>query len=335
MEKTAEEIKRYERMAIETVIRYFKEQGIRLNLSDFNLNKVIKAGKKWETSFFSFGNGVSVSVNTNGVLKKYVEGKKDNFLNYINARVEKNCISFNFSYKELDYIFVAESNVESDDEKEKLEKVKRKIEKLVALADLEKNPSEHEAISASLKVQKLLAEYHLTLAQVMGEEDVKEDVEQAVADCGRGSSIHNWRFNLADCVASGYCCKSYRVGKEKKDCSAVFYGYKEDVLSARRIYTYLYNVGNKLGNQYAKTHSYEENPYMSFCLGFTAGIRESLEKQSTALALVIQPEVEEEWEKFSENFRKASSRGHRVSGNAYEEGKVEGRNALNGNYIED
>lgn len=90
------------------------------------------------------------------------------------------------------------------------------------LADLEKNPSEHEAISASLKVQKLLAEYHLTLAQVMGEEDVKEDVEQAIADCGKGSSNHNWRFILAGCVASGYCCKSYRVGREKKDCSAGF-----------------------------------------------------------------------------------------------------------------
>ena len=68
MVKTAEETKRYERMAIDTVIRYFKEQGIRLNLSDFNLSKVIKAGKKWETSFFSFGNVVTVTVNTNGVL---------------------------------------------------------------------------------------------------------------------------------------------------------------------------------------------------------------------------------------------------------------------------
>lgn len=328
----------YERIAVTTVIGYFKEQGIRLNLSDFNFNRYAFSTKKWETNITSFladdGN-TTISVFIDGALKKYVFPKKDNFLNYIHCRVQKDRLDFSFSWKELDFIALKDSSIEADTDAEKIEKVKRKIEKLMALADVERNPSEQEAISASLKVQRLLSEYHLTLAQVMGETEAKEDVEQVIADCGKGSSQHNWRFQLANYVASGYCCKNFRMGSDKKDCVVVFFGYKEDVLLARRVYTYLYNVGNKLGNQFARNNPNESNAYTSFCLGFASGVGEQLEKQCTALALVIQPEVEESWKEFSADFGTAVNRMHKVSGKAYEEGKTEGRMAMNANYLED
>lgn len=327
----------YERIAVTTVIGYFKEQGIRLNLSDFNLNKYAFSTKKWETnvsSFLSDDGTTLVTVMFDGALKKYVLPKKDNFLNYIHCRVQKSSIDFSFSWKDLDFIALKDSSVEADTDAEKLEKVKRKIEKLMALADVERNPSEQEAISASLKVQKLLSEYHLTFAQVMGGTEAREDVEQVVADCGKGSSQHNWRFNLANYVANGYCCKYFRMGADKKDCVVIFFGYKEDVLLARRVYTYLYNVGNKLGNQFARNNSHEFNAYTSFCLGFASGVGEQLKKQCTALALVIQPEVEKSWETFSADFKTAQSRACKVSGRAYEEGQIEGRMAMNANYLE-
>jgi hypothetical protein len=101
-------------------------------------------------------------------------------------------------------------------------------------------------------------------------------------------------------------------------------------------------VGNRLATQYVK--QYREGVYRnasgiynSFVRGFTDGVRKELEKQCTTLALVIQPEVQESWEKFSANFKTVNRNVTAVNAYAYayEEGRIEGKRALNAQYLEE
>lgn len=109
---------------------------------------------------------------------------------------------------------------------------------------------------------------------------------------------------------------------------------------ARRVFVYLFKVGNRLATQYVK--QYREDVYRnasgiynSFVRGFTDGVRKELEKQCTTLALVIQPEVQESWEKFSANFKTVNRNVTAVNAYAYEEGRIEGKRALNAQYLEE
>ena len=76
-----------------------------------------------------------------------------------------------------------------EESNEKIEKIISRVNRLLALADLEKNPSEQEAIAASMKVQELLAKYNLDIADVTGEEK-EEEIEHVCADIkGKGTSF--------------------------------------------------------------------------------------------------------------------------------------------------
>lgn len=92
---------------------------------------------------------------------------------------------------------------------------------------------------------------------------------------------------------------------------------------------YLFKVGDRLANQYAKeyrlNHGYADGIYNSFCMGFIAGVRKELEKQCTALALVVQPKVQESWDVFEETLGTLNNTDIQMTDrSAYETGKVEG-----------
>lgn len=225
---------------------------------------------------------------------------------------------------------IAVGRVEGSND-EKIETIIKKINKLLALSDTDKNNSEQEAISASLKVQKLLAKYNLSLADVTGERQ-EEEVEQSIADVGIGKK---WKFILAQAVASNFAFKHFFVGREQ----IVFYGYKADIVSARRVFVYLFRVGDRLANQYAKEyrnkHGVADGIYNSFCRGFVAGVKKELDKQCTALAIVVQPKVQESWEAFSKDFGTLNANLNGNNYEAYAEGEIEGKRALNAQYIEE
>lgn len=314
----------YCRFVVEMVIRYAKEQGVKLRYSDFPIDGKRLALTHNTVDFW--GNVVNVFISNEGRWAAQLRKAKDNFLNYVNARVLGTGVRFSFSIKELDLMRM--KDVEADED---MEKVIRRITKLLALADLEHNPSENEAISASLAAQKLLAKYNLSMADVTGEKR-EEDIEQVVADVGTGNK---WKYDLSVAVADNYACKTFSHGAEM----IVFYGYKADVLIARRVFTYLFKVGNRLANQYVKKYRDEQwgsaaGIYNSFVSGFTAGVRKELEKQCTALALVVQPEVEEAWNVYSASFKTVNRSVAAIDDMAYREGIIEGKRALNAQYLE-
>lgn len=329
--------------AIKTVIKYAEEQGVKLRRMDFDAEEnksgfriTVNFGTEYTNHWYFVRDldgkpiSIMVKITYTGRWEKQLKIAKDRFLNYYNARLEQNHLSFSFTVNELEILAMQKKSVESADE-EHIEVVIRRINKLLALSDQNRNNSEQEAIAASLQVQKLLAKYNLSLADVTGERK-DEPVEQSIADVGTGKK---WKYSLADAIAGNFACKHYIVGHEQ----IVFYGYKADIVAARRVFVYLFKVGDKLANQYAKNyreeHYYADGVYNSFCKGFVAGVKKELDKQCTALAIVVQPKVKEEWEAFSANFGVMNNSGITANNReAYNEGFVEGKRALNAQYLE-
>lgn len=331
MEISKEKKQEYKRFAVDTVISYAREQGVKLRHSDFSLDEMcIETGNlvdfcHWDENELDT---VRVFINKEGRWAAQLKKAEDGFLNYVNARVMKEGVMFSFTTKELDLLRIKDDCKNID-----MEKIIKKITKLLALSDMEKNPSESEAVSASLAAQRLLAKYNLSMVDVTGERDPAEEIEQVIADVGIGKK---WKYSLANVVADNYACKTFSQGSDK----LVFYGYKADILIARRVYIYLFKVGNRLANQYVKKYRetiyYDtKGIYNSFVSGFVNGVEKELEKQCTALALIVQPKVQKSWDIFSAAM---GTRNWNVSYNdaeAYKEGFVEGKRALNAQYLED
>lgn len=91
--------------AIKTVIQYAEEQGVKLRRIDFKESKwifvpdgainyyTLPFGKDEEV------NTVCVKISYHGRWEKQLKIAKERFLNYFNARLEENCLSFSFTAK--------------------------------------------------------------------------------------------------------------------------------------------------------------------------------------------------------------------------------------------
>lgn len=337
----------YMRAAVDWTIDICAENGLKYRYGDFRL---VGVGHEKEITFLAKNKGVENRVGYRGSdvnaptgiivelsfgcerMGKRIKAVKNNFYSYSFCRVEpdrRKCIEFYFTVKELDIRILGTS--ESDEGK--IASVIEKVRKLLAKADLEKNPSEAEAMAASMMAQRLLAKYNLEIEDVTGKPK-EEEISQIVADVGTGNK---WKYELAEVIARSYCCKVFYVGHDR----VIFYGFKSDALIARRVYMYLFNVGNKLARKYVK--DYKENwgynapdgTFNDYVMGFTDGIDKELSRQCKALALVVPSKVQSEYKDFSKDFGTMNTA---VSGggnfDAYQQGQTDGRNALNAQYIE-
>lgn len=154
---------------------------------------------------------------------------------------------------------------------------------------------------------------------------------ELTCDVGTGNK---WKYELASVVARNYCCKVYYKGSER----IIFYGYKSDIIIARRMFSYLFEVGCRLARTYSaaerERRGCAEGVYNSYCLGFIEGVKSQLEKQCTALALVVPVKVEEEYKEMSAGWGTVDSSLQLRNINAYYEGETEGKRALNSRYVE-
>lgn len=321
-------LQEYKEIAIRKVIELTREQGVKFRRADFVSYETASCDNNY---VFEIGDGKGIMVACLYAFSrcgKALKTKRNAFLNYANTRIMDTGVFFTFSLSELDI----EELREDDADQNKIEEVMRKVEKLLALADTSRNPSEQEAISASMQAQKLLAKYNLDAAMVTGQEK-KEDVEQVIADIGAGKK---WRYTLAQTVANSYCCKCFYSGN-----AVVFYGYKSDSLIARRVFVYLFEVGNRLANscvrEYREIGKRTENVYNSFCIGFVSGVDSELSRHCKALMLVVPQEVSESYKAFSADFKQVDNQLHQkdiTDYDAMEKGYVEGKRALNAQYLE-
>jgi len=213
-------------------------------------------------------------------------------------------------------------------------KIIDKIKKLLALAN--NNTNEYEAIASALKAQKLMAEYAIEDFEI--QEEVKEEpIEEIVSDVGTGNK---WKYNLGSIVAKNFRCKCFYRGR----WGIVFFGFHSDALIARQVFEYLFTTGNKLAAKHVRTNSYNRystkgmrNAYLA---GFSEGVRSKLEKQCYALMLTIPPKVDNAYEEYAKTNIKGTINSNlnldnlQENATAYYVGEADGKQAVDGRYIE-
>lgn len=207
---------------------------------------------------------------------------------------------------------------------ENREKILEKIEKLLALAG--NNPSENEAISAALKAQELMAKYNIELADLEGQSADQSIVEVTYTPKANCHYVRKWRYKLSLIIAKNFCCKTYSINRD----AIAFYGYEKDAKIAVEVFKFLFETGNKLANRYylkcKKEGRDTKGVLNTYLVGFCDGIKEVLDKQCTALMIVVPKEVEEAYAEHSKGFKAIkNSLATSNDGRAYNEGRTDGR----------
>lgn len=250
---------------------------------------------------------------------------KDIFYDFYNVTIDKFGIHFKYTYKELELEYLR--NDDEVAEEVKRDSIMKKIDKLLALQN---SSNEHEALSASLMAQKLLAKYNIDIENIRGK--VEEEIEEASVYVDSGNK---WKYSLASVVADNYRCKVFYKGTDR----VVFRGYRTDIVIARRVYAYLFSVAKRLGKAYEKryreNYGNAEGIYMSYCIGFINGVRLELEKQCTALQLFCPSKVEDDWKKYSADFGEKQTTLKLNDIKAYQQGEVDGKNSISATYLDD
>lgn len=219
----------------------------------------------------------------------------------------------------------------------KEEAVVEKIRKLLALADESRNNSEEEAIRAAMKAQSLMAKYDIDIKQVRDAD--KECQEMLRRDIGfKKNSGYNikWRFRLAKIIANNFRVKTFMTNGD----GIAFYGHKTDVEIAESVFNFIFATGNRLSVKYyyqcQKEGKQTKGVINEWLIGFCQGLKDELEKQCVALALVIAPDVEESYAVMSKDFvtsnRTIGSRS--FSDEAFNAGRTEGRYAVKSRQLE-
>lgn len=316
-------------LAVRKTIEIMAEVGIKYRKKDFTR----KNGTYIDGFFYNPTCEITMSGTITlkawfdeGERGKKLKKMKEKFFNYFNCRVFDNYVRFRFTKKELELEYVKQEDVDAN----KMEQIMAKIQKLLALSE---SDNEHEAISASLMAQKLLAKYNIDLEAVTGIAE-EQEIEEVRADVGTGNK---WKYRLSNVVANNYRCKNYYHGADV----IVFHGYRQDIVIARRVYMYLFSVCKRLGRAYVKKIKETEDRwsmdgvYNSFCDGFINGVNTELSKQCTELMIVTPQAVIEEYEQFSAKFGQKDTSVQVNDYGAYKEGEIEGKRALNAQYVDD
>lgn len=205
------------------------------------------------------------------------------------------------------------------------EKIIEKIKKVLELS--KNNPSVEEAKSAALKAQKLMADYHISMMEIETIKDIENIIEEEV-NVGLGNK---WKYSLSAIVATNFRCKYFYYGKD----TVVFYGYEKDAEIAAMTFKILFSIGNKESTKYYQKQRQEyikcgsnfdgRGIKNAFLNGYLLGIKEALEKQCTALMIVIPQNVKEKYKERTSGFHKFNNSFKIRVGNEGDIAKSEGK----------
>lgn len=215
------------------------------------------------------------------------------------------------------------------------EKIIARIKKLLAVAD-DRGATEHEAASAALAAQRLIAQYDVEQWEIHAKD--AEPIETVYAvDAKR-----RWRWHLAAVVAPAFRCKTYQTRRWNKTRRRYvhlmgFYGYKTDATAAAMTFNSLYKIGNRLASRYSRGADY--GTYNAYVTGFVDGIASELEKQTEALMIIVPPKVNEQYEVEHGGMKSVDTSLKLGCGYdaqlAYTEGVNEGREAVRSHRIDE
>lgn len=220
-------------------------------------------------------------------------------------------------------------------ENDERDKIIGRIRKLLALSG-DKGATEAEAIAAVMMAQRLMADNDVEDWELHAAD------EQPIEKIKSMPVERRWRWELADAVGSNFRCRYYQNRGRSEETRweritrMVFYGYRSDAEAAALAFDYLYRTGDRLAKRAAnaayREYGSSEGVYNGFVLGFVAGVRSELEKQSQALMIVVPPKVSESYAELSEGFGEADCEVRMiytpVSCDAYRDGYGNGREAI-------
>lgn len=213
---------------------------------------------------------------------------------------------------------------------DKMETLIRKVKALYALS--ENNPSKEEAALAAMKAQELVAKYNLTIT------DVEDKVEMTTSQFHTGID-KSWKYGLAHIICDNFRCHHWWVGKH----TVIFMGYHQDTEVARMTFEYLFKVCEKGARAQCrkayKTYGTETGVYPSYTRGFLAGVKEKLDAQCVALAVVTPKEVTDAFTERTKTMKSFDSSKARTGTenfirSEYQQGKQDGRAAMNSRALE-
>lgn len=209
------------------------------------------------------------------------------------------------------------------------EKIIDKIRKVLELS--KNNPSKEEAEAAALKAQKMLAEYHIEMADIESVSAI-EEITEVQYYTGTGNK---WKYSLASTIASNFRCCLYVINKSY----VVFYGYETDAQVAKEVFENLFNLGKRLAGKeydtYKRKYGTAPGVMNTFYVGFVDGIRSVLEKQCTALVLVVPQLVKDNFKEVTKGTSqiRSSLRYNSAMSGVYDRGYNSGRDAINARAI--
>jgi len=149
----------------------------------------------------------------------------------------------------------------------------KRIAKLLALSDAQRNTSEAEASLAAAKAQELLQEYNLTLADIeAGNGSTDEGAQRDKKTVGKHSAMYAWQTRLMETIAEGNFCL-HRVRKEIDTDNVKrgqkggtvnrhqLVGRKVNVEASQMMYAYLLGAMDRLVVDAGYSHSNRTREY--------------------------------------------------------------------------
>lgn len=212
------------------------------------------------------------------------------------------------------------------------ERIIVKIQKLLNLADKNRNSSDNEAAMALLQAQKLMAEYDLQFEDLS---DVSKE-EMVQVGCTHTDNL-GYRKALAMVIAKNFKVKTFFQGTR-----VMFYGYESDTELAKEAfefaYRYIYRQGNRKCDEIRKQGYSARGVFNSYALGFIQGVRDAFDKQCVALMVVVPQEVSDSFSDMSKSwgsFRGGIRTDGYVYHDIYEQGRVEGQDKFSTKSLEE
>ena len=205
-----------------------------------------------------------------------------------------------------------------------------KIQKLLALAS---SPNEHEAQSALLKAQELLAKHNLSMgditnvAQEQAEEVIQERLDVKFTKM-------RWRLSLATVIADNFRCYAWgNTSCTGNGIGVTFLGKESDVEICKTMYVYAVKFVEsnirRMQRQLNKDGYSSSGVGKSYGMGFVMGLKSQFDKQMQehqewGLVLVKPVDVTEAYELIKGGFKKHTNRKQSIYQNYYDKGKKDG-----------
>ena len=184
------------------------------------------------------------------------------------------------------------------------ERIIARIEKLMAIVN---DKSDSEAESAMLLAQKLMAEYHLTEADI-STVDKEEAVIKESMDIG--SRNNGWKRYLSCVIARNFRCATYYNsarrnyiygGKNVHGQVVTFLGEEADAKLAKQTFHFAVEYGEYRYKDFSKQNDVDKYDRVTFYTSYVQGINSKFEEQKAAnqqwgLVLVQPASVTKEFE---------------------------------------